>query len=156
MREWVKISFVMGLMVIGLTSCDDDPSFPITPAVSDLKVVVTGNGRADLSFSFTDGDGDLGRPSTEDCPKDINIEYYEMVNGEWQIIQTVNNDQCLFPSLTPEGQDKYLEGIISVDIGFPPRSLAESSDADSIRFAARLFDRAGHVSEFTYSELILP
>ena len=148
----------MGFVVFAATSCDDEPSFPITPAVMDLEGIPKGNNLADLNFSFTDGDGDLGWTEASEAggQKDIDIEYFEMVDTEWVLVPNIDLDQVLTPNLTPAGQDKYLEGIISVEIGFPPRVSGDLSNADSIRFAVRLLDRAGHVSEFTYSELILP
>jgi len=156
MLRGVKISFVALALTLSWTGCQKDPTFPITPAIQVVSIIETENGKADVRFSFTDGDGDIGWANTSlaGTRKDIIMDYQEMVDGEWLSLENFDFEFFMIPDLTPVGQDKFLEGEISVDISFPPNPT--SLDSDSIRFGVILRDRAGHLSELVFSPLYLP
>ena len=114
----------------------------------------------DLTVHFTDGDGNVGSdelPFPDTCRLedyesflerfDLYIYYYEQVNG--QLVPIPPADSCLpyhniLPNLTPEGQNKTLEGNITTPFDY---SNFPRNDADSIQFEMRLEDREGNSSE---------
>lgn len=115
----------------------------------------------DLSLYFTDGDGNVGseglRQVTDTCTSanylqflenfDLFIYYYEKVNGQYR--EVFPADSCLpfhniLPDLTPEGQNKTLEGDIRTPFDYA--NFPRNNGVDSIRFDFILKDRARNES----------
>lgn len=113
----------------------------------------------DLTVYFTDGDGDIGKEGLEQdsiCDLknydqfldrfDLFIYYYEKVGGEFREIAPL--DSCfpyhnILPDITPEGQNKTLEGDITTPFDFANFPINRT---DSVRFEIVLEDRSGNRS----------
>lgn len=168
MKYIAKIALFLMLMVTFI-SCERTVDFPDEPylewrdAIYSFDEDTTSNRRNfELQAYFTDGDGDIGlidgTPYDTCSFEDYNfqIKYFEKVGGSFIEIQP--QDSCLsfsnmIPDITPEGQNKALEGVIKskFEYSFYP----ENSSADSIKFEVRLRDRAGNLSSWVMSPAIV-
>jgi hypothetical protein len=164
MKSVSKIVFVLCLITF-VSSCRKGGDFEDIPSVDykDYEFVEepsTNRNSFVLNLYFTDGDGDIGEP--EGTPFDtcaesgynLRLRYFERVNNTYKEIFPL--DECLpfhsqIPDITPEGQNKILEGDIFVTFpfaGFPQNAT------DSIKFEFVLVDRAGNLSEPELSQAI--
>ena len=159
-----KILLLAVLLTSAFIGCKKGTAFPDTPKLKWVDYeVVPENGPIDeivLNLSFTDGDGDIGSGSDnpyDTCNAqsyDLFIRYFEKINGNYQEIFPVDTTSCLYfhqrlPDITPEGQNKILEGNIYapfVYIGYP-----SNGNVDTIKFEVVLKDRAGNKSNIASS-----
>ena len=101
---WAKI-IRPAVIVIALTGCLEDVSYPDEPQIEYMSFVVDDNGSAVLSFNVTDGDGDLGLNSGDTLPPfctscehyyNLKCEYDELRDGVWAHIE-LNPDEGQVP-----------------------------------------------------------
>jgi hypothetical protein len=153
MREAVKIGFVIACLSMLFLGCDKDKSYPETPELEFLRIEDIGADSVAIVMGFQDGNGDIGSgvDSASCIVKDFQYRYYELVEGEWVYVALPLEGYCV-ESLTPESQDKTLEGEI---ISRFPRTIEIGPDSDSIRFGFRLQDRAENISNEVFSPLIV-
>jgi len=130
----MKTRLKLGLFVITalllMQSCLDKVEFPDTPAILFVELHQTDFIKypdsslyfGALKFSFTDGDGDLGLEDHQtEKPYDFNLflSIFKKVNGQYELLpshDTIIGDNYRIPYLTPNGQNKSLEGNITIDI----------------------------------------
>lgn len=168
-KKLSKILFCPLLAILLLQGCGKGKKFNTTPHLEwrGAEIVDSEGNRREILLTtyFTDGDGDIGRETT-DSPCDVDsydflIRYFEKVNGSFKEIQPKSMtppDDCqpfhnVLPNITPEGQNKTLEGELTVTfsyLGFPQNG----SQVDSVRFELQLVDRGGHKSEVVTSPSI--
>lgn len=140
-------------------SCRKSEKFPDTPSiewVSHERIPASGVPEEIVcNLYFTDGDGDIGsanKGAFDTCNTDaydLYIRYFEKSGGEFVEIFPKDTASCLYfhqklPDITPEGQNKILEGNLFVPfvyLGYP-----EKANVDSIKFEIILKDRAGRKS----------
>ena len=160
-------SKILLLFLVGvLFSCAKNKQFEDTPGLKwESAAFVQSDSTANkwyarLNLYFTDGDGDIGfeaDTSTIECDTtnfDLFIRYFEQVDGTFQEVFPTN--PCLpfhnrLPYLTPEGQNKTLEGVIKTPFdysGFP------RNNTDSVKFEVYIKDRTGHTSNVVLSPSI--
>jgi hypothetical protein len=153
-------------LLLGLWACESINDFDDTPSLEWRSAQLRQVGDSldnrqvfDLKIYFTDGDGNVGsaeEANNDTCDiknysaflsrYDLFIYYYERVNGRFIEIPPV--DSCLpfhniLPNLTPEGQNKTLEGEISTPFEY---SNFPANNTDSVKFDLVLRDRAGNES----------
>lgn len=153
-------------LLVGV-ACEPPVNLDNTPSLQWEKAEArvlgdTGDNRRviDITVAFTDGDGDVGSADEDFADTcnldnydqfleryDLYIYYHEKVNGQLQEIPPA--DSCLpfhniLPNLTPEGQNKTLEGTIKTP--FEYSNFPVNRGVDSIMFELRLEDRAGRSS----------
>ncbi|WP_417601146.1 hypothetical protein [Owenweeksia hongkongensis] len=162
--QFPKILLCALFLVLTYVGCKKDKAFPDTPNLKwDDYEIMPENGPIDeivLNLAFTDGDGDIGSGSQnayDTCNSqsyDLFIRYFEKVGGSYQEVFPVDTTSCLyfhqrFPDITPEGQNKILEGNIYapfIFLGFP-----SNANVDTIKFEVVLKDRAGNKSNVATS-----
>ncbi|HLP11482.1 MAG TPA: hypothetical protein VK177_06060 [Flavobacteriales bacterium] len=142
--------------------------FPDEPIIEFKEYQLVNDDSLMLSFSFTDGDGDIGLGSADIAPpfdtsskyyNNVFLRYYEKVNGNW--VQGVNaqGDPVEFryrtEKLTPTGKNKALKGRVIIYIT-PIYYNAFSPDGDTIKYDIQLVDRALHESNLVESGEIYP
>ncbi len=162
MAEGLKLGFVGLLITLLSISCDKDKDYPITPYLEFKEYAPSEGTNVTMRCYFRDGDGDIGTdPGNDanfDCAAnpDITVYYQELEEGVWNTELEI--PKCKF-SLTPEGQDKTLEGDILFNLEVPARpDLLPGNDRpnnDSVRYSMVLRDRAGHVSNEVFGPLIV-
>ena len=133
MKNWLKI---LGITFISLgifSACLKPESYPIEPAIEFVSFTPT-NDIAELVFSFTDGDGDIGLDINDTLSPynpgslyyhNVHLFYYEMMNGNWVRGTTDPNNFPLadtitisyrIKDITPEGKNKALKGSIKLSL----------------------------------------
>ena len=173
-----KIVFiVLTIIAIGCGACKKIEKFPETPRIEYIgfeKIFNPGlelYDRGVLSFSFEDGDGDIGLNNGDTLPPfnsgsdyhyNLIIGYYEMQNGElvkvpivWYNPETEQYDtlslSARIPGLTPNGINKAIKGEIHDTLFI----YNFSSSFDTIQFEAYIYDRALHQSNTIKTPLII-
>ncbi len=158
-------------------SCRKIEKYPDTPRIEYLDFIRLYNpdleiyDRGVLSFSFEDGDGDIGlnsgdtnAPYNPGSPYHYNlvITYFEMQNGEltevpivWFNPQTEEYDtlslSARIPNLTPSGINKAIKGEIQDTLYI----YNFNSVYDTIKFEAFIYDRALNQSNSISTPLII-
>lgn len=148
-KYFSHIFFSTSLFALLLVGCLKTEEFPSTPSITLDAFEPNSDGSATLKLLFTDGDGDIGlNPGDTLAPFDINspyyynlfVRYYERKNGIWTLIP-INNPPLSYrtPVVTPTGQNKSLNGSITVDLSL---YYDPNSTFDTIRLDVKLLDRA--------------
>lgn len=151
-------------IVLLFSGCEKEESYSVIPEIkyidftashtgSDLGTNTIGN----LSFSFIDGDGNIGfyenTNSTPESPKinDVFIIEYVKENGTFKLKDTIN---YLLPYYEKGVYRKFLKG--KIDIKLTRTKLSE----DTARYEFYIQDRAYNISNtdttpiIIYSELL--
>ena len=148
-RKKEHLIILCGFMIFMIQACVSKPDFPIEPVLEfvsmDKNEMIQNSFNTDsirVTFSFTDGDGDLGD------------------NDSLNIFIRDNRDQFIasqyrLPELPKEGASRGVRGEITVTIyttccifpdGTPPCESSEIHPVDTLRYEIFIEDRAGHVS----------
>ena len=157
---WTKVG--VALFVVGAAmGCRKTGEFPVEPQLTFKSFELFGDS-ASLTVSFTDGDGDIGLDASDNqTPFDTASAYYnnffleqeDLINGVWTPYQFPGLPLYYrIPRITPNGQNKTLEGDIAVAIDPLPLSISQLSD--TVRFSVKIVDRALHESNVVYSNMI--
>ena len=103
-----------------------------------------------LSFSFVDGDGDIGLTDADTIPPfdtssiyyhDLFIDMFRKVNGNYDTIKLLAPYYYRLPYYVSTGSDKAVQGRIIIDMIMP---IPAPSDTMELRFY--IYDRAKHKS----------
>ncbi len=152
-----KVSlFVLFLLLAGFTSCLKRNDFPDEPQIEFKDFIKYQNTQGKdsigiLFLKFTDGDGDIGLDQQDTFPPfDVNsvyyynfyVKYFERQNGTFTEVVLPLPNNSRIPNITPEGQNKTLEGEIELKL-FINNPF---SNFDTIKFEAFIYDRALHQS----------
>ena len=173
MKHYTKITLVLAIVTIMISSCLKPQTFPNEPEIEFVSFIPKGDSGL-FTISFTDGDGDIGLSQAQlDPPYDtgsyyyynIYFNYYEFMNGSWVrgTADPVGNnfptaDSITFgyrlENITPVGQNKALRGEIEVALE-PFYFNTSSNHNDSLRFEIVLIDRSLNQSNIVQTPLIL-
>ncbi|NND94205.1 MAG: hypothetical protein HKN45_05025 [Flavobacteriales bacterium] len=159
MLNGVKIILALVLASMVFIACDKDKNYPTTPSLEFVEYITLAGDSLTMKCSFRDGDGDIGSrlvsvpDGVDPCQGDfdIKVDYDEMVDGEWVQVET-QAMWCVL-SLTPEGQDKTLEGDVMVNFNNPLILLSPNND--TVRYSMILKDRAGNISNKVYGPMVI-
>ncbi len=150
-----KIRFILSILFITFiaTSCFKREEFPIEPIISDPVFVFSGDS-ARLSFSFTDGDGDIGLAQGDtNAPYNpasfyhynLYLDYFEKDDIEgWQPGIDLAGDTISFKyRLNPiivKGKSVGIKGTMDVNIINFNNPFSDQSD--TIKYVIKLIDKA--------------
>ncbi len=157
-------------LLAGLAGGCEDPSdgFDIVPHLEwrGSELITVGNPQDNrrnmiLKLYFNDRDGDIGtQPASnpDTCDQEsynLFIRYFEKTGSSYTEI--LPRDTCqpfhnILPYLTPEGQNKVLEGEINATFSF--FAFPKNAGVDSVKFEVQLRDRANHYSNIVSSPAI--
>lgn len=167
MRTKIKLFFSFLMLVVLVSSCFKSEEYPIEPIISDPVFVFSGDS-AKLTFSFTDGDGDIGlAPEDTIAPYNpasyfhynLHLDYYEKddENG-WQRGRNLEGDSIVFQyrlkPIVVKGKARGIKGTMDVTIiNF---SNPFSIESDTIRYTIKLIDKALNESNLIETEEIYP
>lgn len=166
MKSKVIFIFSFFATVIVLNSCFKAQNYPLYPIISEPQFFITGDS-AQLSFSFTDGDGDIGLHDSEIEPPydtssryhyNLYLDYYEKddING-WQRGLDLAGDSITFKyRLEPiivKGKSRGIKGTMDVTLKdyFNPFS----NQSDTIKYSIVLIDKALNESNILWTEEIV-
>ncbi len=176
-QVWIAI----GLMVLIVTACQKTVEYPIEPKITYESFTYlfnadsTFSGQGILSFSYTDGDGDLGLDDSDTiAPFGLNdAHYYNMIID---YMKSVNGEFVKVPLLSPhvaiDSADTQLYDTVSFNARFhrlrdseEPKAISGTmeytltvqnplSPNDTIKFEIHILDRALHESNVIQTEPI--
>lgn len=148
------------LTAVLFSACLKTEEFPKEPHI-EFKSYEQRPDSAELTISFTDGDGDIGLNQGDTLAPynpgshwyhNFFVDYYKKVNGEWQLQVFTLPLYYRIPVITPTGQNSSLQGDISVDIA---QQVLPQVPGDTVRFGVHIADRALHVSNTVFSDAII-
>ena len=164
-----KIALIaMSLMLVMAVSCRQDVQYPIEPQITYngftyiFNADSTFSGEGILSFSYTDGDGDLGLDDADSIyPFGLNdphyynmeVDYLKSVNGQFVKMPLVYWNQLTQQYDTISFNSRFKRLVfgdevkpISGTMEYKMQVQNPFSPSDTIKFEVRIFDRALHVS----------
>lgn len=155
-----KYIMAFALLVLIFVGCEPERSFSEIPEISNLTFVVLTDSVGELTFDFTDGDGNIGLDTLNDTlpPYDINgafynnliIDYQEFENGEWKGLEGVGLSQRIMPFSEFGG---IYEGQMKVLLNAPTYYNPNTSNT-LLRYVITLYDRDLNASNTLTSETI--
>jgi len=159
-----KAAFVYVLLACTLFSCIKPPTYSIIPNIAFVSVSspVALSGYSDtITFSFTDGDGDIGTPATNSVDTVTNCNTCGIQHGDstclklqaFDVFLIDSRDSCIstFASanVKPAGKYKAISGTIEVITGMTNTKCfggCPCTVLDTVTYAIILRDMAGHFS----------
>lgn len=172
-----KLSFI-GLLVLALAvcSCQKPVEYPLEPHIAYegftylLNADSTFSGEGIVSFTYTDGDGDLGLDDSDTLPPfgfhdahyyNMIVDYLKCVNGtyvktpllSWNA-QTQTYDTVTFNARFRRLRDSEEPKAISGKMEYKLTVQNPLSPNDTIKFEIRVVDRALHESNTIQTEAI--
>ncbi len=168
MNQGTKIHyiFLFTLLIAVMSSCFKKETYPIEPIISYDSFSITGE-NANLTFNFTDGDGDIGLADSDTTsPYDVNSDYhYNLLINYYEKddvlgwVQGKNLDGTLtvfkyrIKPIITIGKTKGISGKIDVkmEIFYNP----VSNQNDTIKYEIQLIDKALNKSNSVESEVII-
>ncbi|MFT5823841.1 MAG: hypothetical protein ACI8ZM_005104 [Crocinitomix sp.] len=162
-----KIKFIFSLVILSVfvSSCFKSEEYPVEPIISDPIFIFSGDS-AQLTFSFTDGDGDIGLAPEDSLPPynaasyfhyNLHVDYYEKddVNG-WQRGRDLDGDSIVFQyrlkPIVVKGKARGIKG--TMDVSMINFSNPFSSESDTIKYTIKLIDKALNESNVIETEEI--
>ena len=143
MRFSTKISLIP-LTTLFLVGCIKDDEFPVIPSLEFKEFqIFSGNGidSAVFTFSFKDGDGDLGNDDT--LAVNCFLDYYEKDGDTMKYFPQFQRAYRL-PSLTPNSKDQSISGEVSIVL--KPAPIYNTLTDSVYAWRCSVEDRAGNKS----------
>lgn len=174
----MKKRYLIGLLLLALavSACQKPVEYPIEPKIAYEGFTYLMNpdskfsGEGVISFSYTDGDGDLGLDDADTLPPfgfndahyyNMVVDYLKCVNGEfvktpllsWNA-QTQSYDTVSFNARFKRLRDSEEPKAISGTMDYKLTVQNPFSPNDTVKFEIRIFDRALHESNVILTEPI--
>ena len=180
----MKIRTIIGLLLMALAvySCRKPVEYPIEPKIEYqgftylINADSTFSGEGIVSFSYTDGDGDLGLDDSDTLPPfgfhdthyyNMVIDYMKCVNGEFvktpllspHVPNSPADTLVLYDTVTFNARFKRLRDseepkAISGTMEYKLTVQNPFSPNDTVKFEIRIFDRALHESNVIQTDPI--
>jgi len=154
MKKFTPCLLVLSIGLFSLVSCSDDETFPVTPVISFKSLEkfqsLSGLDSLVLTFSFTDGDGDIGSAASDTFGRDVYARLFERNNGVFEEAPLGAPLEYRVPYLEPRGNNSSLKGDIRISIDY---NILRPND--TIYYKVLLEDRAGNRSnEITTATIV--
>ena len=173
----MKTKYLIGMLLLALAACQKPVEYPIEPHLTYEEFTYlfnddsTFSGEGVISFSYTDGDGDLGLDDYDTLPPfgyhdahyyNMEVDYLKCVNGEfvktpllsWNP-QTQSFDTITFNARFKRLRDSEEPKAISGTMDYQLVVQNPFSPNDTIKFEIRILDRALHVSNSIQTDAII-
>ena len=176
--DTMKKRYLIGLLLLALAvgACQKPVEYPIEPKIAYegftylINPDSTFSGEGVISFSYTDGDGDLGLDDADTLPPfgfndahyfNMVVDYLKCINGEfvktpllsWNA-QTQSYDTVSFNARFKRLRDSEEPKAISGTMDYKLTVQNPFSPNDTVKFEIRIFDRALHESNVIQTEPI--
>lgn len=171
-----KFVLIFGILLLALASCRKEVEYPIEPKIAYQGFTYlineddTFSGQGILSFSYTDGDGDLGLDVGDSLPPfnsnspyyyNLIIDYQKFENGAFHSVPLLSWNQetqsydtvsfnARFKRLIASNETKPISG----DMDYTLFVQNPFSPNDTVRFGVKIIDRALHESNIIFSDTI--
>lgn len=172
MKQLTYLFILLLAAIFTGSACNDPESLPSTPEIKykSVEKITNISGKDSLirlTFSYLDGDGDLGLSATDTMPpfnytpfnkfyNNIFIDYFEMKGSKFvPVTIPFTNDTVRFlyrmDVLTPDGKNKAIKGDISIVMDLTPYDVKPQV----IKFGIQIADRQLHLSNWVETPAIL-
>ncbi|MGZ4085822.1 MAG: hypothetical protein ACXVPD_00070 [Bacteroidia bacterium] len=149
--------FALAFLVLAY-GCVKKKTYTSVPAIEFKSFVINGDA-ADLSITFTDGDGDIGH-ETDDNTYNLYMTYYyfDAVSGKFTAVyDQANNDTIRNPAIVRRPADYQPGKPISGEITENISAYRHSKTVKRLKYVVYIFDNAGHKSNvLTTPEIAAP
>ena len=171
-----KTVLIFGILLLAVAACQKKVEYPIEPKIAYtgftylINADSTFSGQGILSFSYTDGDGDLGLDVSDSLPPfnsngpyyyNLIIDYQKFENGAFHSVPLLSWNQetqsfdtvsfnARFKRLTASEEPKPISG----DMDYTLFVQNPFSPNDTVRFAVKIIDRALHESNVIFTETL--
>lgn len=171
-----KSILIFGILLFAVAACQKKVEYSIEPKIAymDFTYLInadsTFSGQGVLSFSYTDGDGDLGLDVSDSLPPFNNnspyyynliIDYQKFENGVFHSVPLLswNIETQSFDTVSFNARFKRLVAgnetkPISGDMDYTLFVQNPFSPNDTVRFAVKIIDRALHESNVILTDPI--
>ena len=171
-----KSILIFGILLFVVAACQKKVEYPIEPKIAYtgftylINADSTFSGQGVLSFSYTDGDGDLGLDVSDSLPPFNNnspyyynliIDYQKFENGVFHSVPLLswNIETQSFDTVSFNARFKRLVAgnetkPISGDMDYTLFVQNPFSPNDTVRFAVKIIDRALHESNVILTDPI--
>lgn len=149
-----NIGVLMAVLSLVIIACDDDETYPVTPEITfkslEKFVNVAQSDSLVLTFSFTDGDGDIGSPVSDPARRDVFVRLFERKNGVFEEAVLAAPLEYRIPYLTPRGNNKSLIGDVKINIDY---NILQTND--TIFYKVYIKDRAERKSNEITTDTVI-
>jgi len=155
------IFIIIGIIGFFISSCQKKEVYPIIPIIEFKDYSIIRENGVDVkvvpSFSFKDGDGDIGYPDGDSINMSVFVYYYKKKGGVFYLKfkpDSSKNFNVKLPMILNDGIKRPIKGDIDylIDLSFDPPSLSKT---DTIYFEFYLQDRALNKSNLIASPIIV-
>ncbi|MGK0387728.1 MAG: hypothetical protein ACI94Y_000454 [Maribacter sp.] len=159
--KWIYKISLFSLAFVGFYSCADPPDYPNEPVLEFLtmsknfmqQAAIEGDSMT-ITFSFTDGDGNLGSNLTTESILDVFL--YDKRDGFLA-------NQYRIPFIPQQGVGNGISGEITVIAysscciteAFPPCFVTPSVPTDTLIYQIQIMDRDSNFSNIIESDPII-
>ncbi|MCF0206459.1 MAG: hypothetical protein HUK15_03425 [Bacteroidales bacterium] len=157
-RIHLVILFLSLLCSFVLQSCEQKNNYPIVPTVSfkefsfqDTVILNNEVKRGTLTFSFTDGDGDIGFDTTQPRQNTIFMTKYKMVDNVITPMDLLVDLNYFVERLYSDNEKKAISGDMLVE----DLNEYKMTFGDTIMYKFYIVDRAGNRSNTDSTGLIV-
>lgn len=145
MKKFIPFLLTISIGLFSLASCSDEETYPVTPVIAFKSLEkyqsLSGLDSLVLTFSFTDGDGDIGSAASDTFGRDVYARLFERNNGVFEEAPLSAPLEYRVPYLEPRGNNSSLKGDIRINIDY---NILRPND--TIYYKVALEDRAGNRS----------
>lgn len=145
MKKFIPFLLALSIGMFSLSSCSDEETYPVTPVIACKSLEkfqsLSGLDSLVLTFSFTDGDGDIGSAASDTFGRDVYARLFERNNGVFEEAPLSAPLEYRVPYLEPRGNNSSLKGDIRINIDY---NILRPND--TIYYKVALEDRAGNRS----------
>ncbi len=125
--------------------CQKAPDFSVVPSIAFVSFNHTqihpDKDSLKITFSFKDGDGDLGYNSGQNTNGDTTIYITDI-----RVDKTDYTYIFDMPYITAKGSYKQISGNFTIDMISDCHCRPDHATADTVSYKIKIRDRAGHVS----------
>jgi hypothetical protein len=164
-----KIHFILsiGLLIGTLSSCFKKEEYPFEPIITYDSFSMTAD-TAQLTFNFTDGNGDIGLSDGDTLPPfnidsefhyNLYIDYFEKDDLlGWTEGLDLDGNPIIFKyriePINTKGKTKGIKGKMDIDLGNLYYNVL-SDQSDTIKYSIQLIDKSLNKSNIIESEEIV-
>jgi hypothetical protein len=160
MKLFSRIAIIVFIATL-FSSCHKQESYSIIPAITYKNFIINSDSTADIQINFTDGDGDIGYPTSDaNPPYDFyfvplhdsiatsGITYYVplwLPSPNIPALGDTLGSGYNIPYITPSGKDKALSGQIQIHLNKFDWKIPLPG-TKSAEYWVWIIDRANHIS----------
>ncbi len=167
--RWAKTFSIICLLGMLFSACSHKSNYSNIPAITYNSFTCfcdaakpTQSDSAYLRVNFTDGDGDIGYPTSDaSAPNDFFV--IPTIDSSGIFTPLIVNDTILtfkyhIPYITPSGTDKSLNGIIQINLENLVQQISgltiPNHNTHIFQFQVWIMDRAGNKSNILTSPTV--